>query len=266
MGHVDEDLDAVLRALSHPIRREILWLVWERARPVGDIASRFSVAGPTISEHLRVLRRADLVDVVCEGTVRRYRAKRDRLGPLTDVIVTDRVARARERAATEVDAAAPTSGPRATVSRPHVVATEVSLAASLDEVFAYWTTPELMERWTGDDPSCDPVDGGVFAFTLDWGAVIRGVYEAVVRPRVLVFRWDFDEDQIPIPSVELGPAFVLFTPAGAATQVNVTQVVHSAEAARFLAAVWPETLERLRTSVTSASRSPRARREATAEG
>jgi DNA-binding transcriptional ArsR family regulator/uncharacterized protein YndB with AHSA1/START domain len=265
MGHADGDLDAVLRALSHPIRREILWLVWERARPVGDIASRFSVAGPTISEHLRVLRRADLVDVVREGTVRRYRAKRDRLGPLSDVVVTDRVARAHRRAAAGGDAAMSSSAPRATVSRPHVLAVEVTLAAPLDEAFAHWTTPELMARWVGDDPTCDPVDGGVFAFTLDWGAVIRGVYEAVVPPRVLVFRWDFDEDQIPIPSADLGPTFVLFTPAGAASQVNVTQVVHSADAASFLATVWPETLERLRTSVTSPSQSPGARRAAATE-
>ncbi len=56
-------LDDILRALSHPTRREILWLVWDRALLAGDLADRFDVAGPTVSAHLKVVRETGLVDV-----------------------------------------------------------------------------------------------------------------------------------------------------------------------------------------------------------
>ena len=76
------DLDAVMRALSAPTRREILGLVWDRELPAGDIAAAFSLSAATISEHLGVLRDAGLVDMTRVGTSRRYRARRSALAGL----------------------------------------------------------------------------------------------------------------------------------------------------------------------------------------
>ena len=66
----------LLDALASPIRREILWLVWDRELPAGEIAAAFEVTAPTISQHLAVLKAAGLVEMRVDGSFRRYRAQR----------------------------------------------------------------------------------------------------------------------------------------------------------------------------------------------
>lgn len=56
-----------IKALSDPIRREILELLREGRLPAGEIANRFSVSGAAISKHLAVLREADLIRDTREG-------------------------------------------------------------------------------------------------------------------------------------------------------------------------------------------------------
>jgi DNA-binding transcriptional ArsR family regulator len=67
-------MDAALRAIADPIRRKILALVWRNERTAGDIAARFEVSQPAISQHLKVLRETGLVGVRRVGTRRYYRA------------------------------------------------------------------------------------------------------------------------------------------------------------------------------------------------
>ena len=72
-----------IEAIADPRRREILRLVRSDELPAGAIASHFGdVTRPAISQHLRVLREAGLVDERREGTRRLYRA---RAAGLTDV-------------------------------------------------------------------------------------------------------------------------------------------------------------------------------------
>lgn len=68
-------MDATLRALADPRRRAILALVRDRELPAGEIAGRFDVTRPAISQHLTVLREAGLVAERREGTRRLYRAR-----------------------------------------------------------------------------------------------------------------------------------------------------------------------------------------------
>lgn len=49
------------KALSDPIRREILTLLKGGRLPAGEIAGHFSMTGATISYHLSILKKADLV-------------------------------------------------------------------------------------------------------------------------------------------------------------------------------------------------------------
>ena len=68
-------MDVALRALADPRRREILALVRDRELPAGEIAARFDVTRPAISQHLSVLREAGLVTERRAGTRRLYRAR-----------------------------------------------------------------------------------------------------------------------------------------------------------------------------------------------
>jgi DNA-binding transcriptional ArsR family regulator len=74
-------VDAV-KVIAEPRRREILRLCWHAERTAGDLAARFDVTFGAVSQHLKVLRDADLVTVRHAGTRRFYRANRAALGPL----------------------------------------------------------------------------------------------------------------------------------------------------------------------------------------
>ena len=60
-------LQNTLRALSDPIRREILNLLKGGRMAAGDIADHFAVTGASISRHLSVLKEADLIRDKREG-------------------------------------------------------------------------------------------------------------------------------------------------------------------------------------------------------
>ena len=49
------------KALSDPVRRQILELLKKGPLSAGDIGSHFDMTGATISYHLKVLKQADLV-------------------------------------------------------------------------------------------------------------------------------------------------------------------------------------------------------------
>ena len=72
-------MDAQLRALAEPRRREILRLVWSQELPAGDIAARFAVTRPAISQHLTVLKQAGLIVERRDGARRLYSARQDQL-------------------------------------------------------------------------------------------------------------------------------------------------------------------------------------------
>jgi DNA-binding transcriptional ArsR family regulator len=63
-----------LQVVAEPRRREILRLVWAEEASASEIAARFDVTFPAVSQHLGVLRRAGFVSVRREGTRRFYRA------------------------------------------------------------------------------------------------------------------------------------------------------------------------------------------------
>lgn len=56
------------KALSDPVRREILTRLKRGRMSAGEIAACFDMTGPTISYHLKTLKKADLIYETREGT------------------------------------------------------------------------------------------------------------------------------------------------------------------------------------------------------
>jgi DNA-binding transcriptional ArsR family regulator len=84
-----------MRALAEPTRREILRLVRDGEHTAGEIAREFPISRPGVSQHLRVLEDARLVDVRRDGTKRWYRARPEGLADLEGWLTsmwTDRLA------------------------------------------------------------------------------------------------------------------------------------------------------------------------------
>src|SRR5436309_2093327 len=63
---------ATWSALADPRRREMLELLRERPRPVGELVERLGLSQPGTSKHLRVLREAGLVRARPDGQRRVY--------------------------------------------------------------------------------------------------------------------------------------------------------------------------------------------------
>ena len=101
----EELMDESLRAVADPTRRAILRLVRDGELPAGEIAMHFpSISRPAVSQHLRVLTDAGLVDVRPQGNRRLYRWRREGLrdaAAFVDELWSDRLARLKAAAERE---------------------------------------------------------------------------------------------------------------------------------------------------------------------
>lgn len=68
-------MEAALKAIAAPRRRQILLLVRDGELNAGEIAAHFDVTRPAVSQHLNVLKEAGLVSERRNGTRRLYRAR-----------------------------------------------------------------------------------------------------------------------------------------------------------------------------------------------
>ena len=75
-----------LQVVAEPRRREILSLIWDEELAASEIAANFDVTFGAVSQHLAVLREADLVTVRKEGNRRLYAADRDALAPYRGIL------------------------------------------------------------------------------------------------------------------------------------------------------------------------------------
>ena len=72
----------VFTALADPTRRSVFESLRAKAKTVGELASEQPVSRPAVSQHLKILEEAHLVDVVPKGNKRFYYIKRDGLAEL----------------------------------------------------------------------------------------------------------------------------------------------------------------------------------------
>lgn len=63
---------SVFTVIAEPSRRQILDLLGESERPVGELVDRLGLSQPAVSKHLRILREAGLVEVRGEAQRRLY--------------------------------------------------------------------------------------------------------------------------------------------------------------------------------------------------
>jgi DNA-binding transcriptional ArsR family regulator len=65
--------DVVFKAIAHPVRRGIIGLLAIESRTVKDLTAEFEMSQPAISQHLKELKDADLVDSERIGVEQHYR-------------------------------------------------------------------------------------------------------------------------------------------------------------------------------------------------
>jgi DNA-binding transcriptional ArsR family regulator len=238
------DLDETMRALRSRTRREILARVWDRELAAGEIAAPFALTAATISEHLRVLRQAGLVEMTRVGTSRRYRAKPAALeglhGALADVD--------KWRPADEIPERTLTA-----TSTASVVVAEVELSTPPETTFYALTDAELYSRWLQVPVT---IEDGEFAATLEWGTEVRGRYEFVLPPQLIVMSWDFDDGNVPVPGQPL-TGYLRVYPDNDGSRVVVHQLVDTPDQAAFMEVAWAMVLGRLKANIVAAVAGPK---------
>jgi DNA-binding transcriptional ArsR family regulator/uncharacterized protein YndB with AHSA1/START domain len=233
------DVDATLRALGSRTRREILSLVWDRQLAAGEIASTFALTAATISEHLGVLRRAGLVEMTKVGTSRRYRARRHALAGLHGAVEDA----AKWQPATDLPEQSLTD------TQVHsVVVASVHVPTPPSVTFEAFTEPQLYSRWLQVPVT---IDGDRFAATMEWGTEVRGRYEHVLPPHLIVMSWDFDDNNVPVPGRPL-TGYLRIHATSPGSRVEVHQLVDSAEQAAFMQVAWGMVLGRLAQNLPTA--------------
>jgi DNA-binding transcriptional ArsR family regulator len=89
MSEAEQELDGLVRALANPHRRRIVQECWSAGRSAGELAQLLDLAPASASEHLKVLRKHELVDLSINGTFRIYQSRRQailRLRRLLDTV------------------------------------------------------------------------------------------------------------------------------------------------------------------------------------
>src|SRR6476660_63616 len=179
-------MEAALRAIADPRRRQILALVRANEMSAGEIASRFDVTWPAISQHLTVLKGAGLVSERRAGTRRLYRARPEGFEELVTFLEgfwDERLATLKREA--EHDEAA-------------------------DAV-----------RWMGVAASLDARPGGRDRVEVLPGDVVLGEFLEVSPPRRLVHTWGWETSSGSVPPGSTTVAFALVS-NGEGTLLRVT--------------------------------------------
>ena len=65
-------MNALFKALNDETRRQIIELLKEKDRNAGEIADHFNISKPSISHHLDILKRADLITSEKKGQFVEY--------------------------------------------------------------------------------------------------------------------------------------------------------------------------------------------------
>lgn len=242
------DLQATIDALSSPVRREILWMLWDAELPAGEIATGCGLTGGTVSTHLAALRKAGLVTMRAEGTFRYYALDRASIEAALPLLAS---ADSKWLPADDVP-----ERELASASLEHwvTVTTDVGLAPS--EAFESFADGERYSAWLGVPVS---IEDGRFRAEMEWGTRVRGRYEVLAPPDLIAMRWDFDDDQTPVPGRQL-VGYLRFFARGDGTRVEVHQEAQDAEQARYLTAAWSMVLGRLTEHADLDRRAVRPRR------
>jgi uncharacterized protein YndB with AHSA1/START domain len=130
-----------------------------------------------------------------------------------------------------------------------VVAASTDVDTSQEVTFAAFTDPAVYSRWLGVPVT---LRDGRFACTMEWGTNVRGRYELVSPPELIVMRWDFEDDNVPVPGGEM-TGYLRIQPRDGGSHVEVHQLVDTPAQAMFMEGAWAMVLGRLKAGVTRAS-------------
>lgn len=239
----NRDMD-IFSALAEPTRRTIVELLASRGPlPATEIYEQFHVSHPAISQHLKVLREANVVRMEKRAQQHVYRLNPDALFALEGWAshvthlwnqrfdVLERVLEEEKK-----NLARRNSMARQDFKRKEVTITRL-FDAPRELVFKAWINPEVLARWWGPHEftstvrELDARPGGAFCVDMRGPDGVmypgKGVFHEIVEPDRLVFTSSAFEDADGNPQLEVLNT-VTFTELDGKTKLTLQAVVMKA--------------------------------------
>ena len=252
-------MDNILKALSHPTRRKIVALLWDKSLKAGDIAAEFDVTHETISGHLKVLRDAKIIEFRRDHNIRWYSVCAETLRGLYQSLFAAGFNESwlppggRSKKQEEIE----------TITNPHKkarkvfeTAVDVKVSISALEAYKYFVEAELLEKWAGENIICNPVEGGRMSFSVNWGMRIEAEFIRLIPGALVMNRWRPADDRgLPLPIGE-NFWFALFRETGEGTLIEVRQYAYGRVASKFIDNAWRTYIVRLRDAVEKDAANP----------
>jgi len=140
----------------------------------------------------------------------------------------------------------------------------VTIAASPDTVFDFFTDPGKMIQWMGRDADLDPAPGGVMRCDINGRDIASGEFVELDPPNRLVFTWGWESEES-VTQPGSSTVEVSFTPQGDDTVVTLShRDLVTPESREAHSHGWNHYMERLAAAATGAD--PGADPWATPEG
>jgi uncharacterized protein YndB with AHSA1/START domain len=137
--------------------------------------------------------------------------------------------------------------------------TSIDIEASEEQVFDYFTRPELLVRWMGDAARLEASAGGVFSVDIN-GVAIRGHFVRLERPRLIEIAWgEAGNAAMPPGATRL---VVTLAAHGSGTRVTLEHSGLVPGEAKKHAIGWPHFIERLAIAARGEEPGPDPWREA----
>jgi uncharacterized protein YndB with AHSA1/START domain len=108
-----------------------------------------------------------------------------------------------------------------TVTEGFLAELDITIDASPETVFAFFTDPEKMKLWKGVEAELDPRPGGIYRVHVTREAIASGEYVRVDPPNEVVFTWGWEGDGQPVPPGS-STVTVTLTPTGAGTHLRLS--------------------------------------------
>ncbi len=251
-----------LTALAEPNRLNIVELLHDGPRSVGEIVEGLHLPQPQISKHLRVLCEAGLVEVQRDAQRRIYRLRAQPFQELNGWLasfhqVWDERFNRLDEYLQELQATTRPEGGTLLTNRELVITRTFDAPREL--VFKAWTQPEQVARWWGPKDFTNPVceldlrPGGAINIHMRGpdGTLypMKGIFEEIIEPERLVMSSSAVEDAEGQPQLET-LSTITFTEDNGKTKLTLQVVVVKATsiAAQALAGMeegWNQSLDRL---------------------
>lgn len=135
------------------------------------------------------------------------------------------------------------------VRRTVAVVAGVDVETDQDATFRALTDPAVYSRWLGVPVT---IRDGRFAATMEWGTEVRGTYDLISPPELIAMRWDFEDDNVPLPGGGFVGYLRLSPRSSGGSHVEVHQLVDVPEQALFMETAWAMVLGRLKAGVAAA--------------